>query len=188
MFWERKTEGNEYEKALKLGSTHWSDEIQRLKAELAEIDVERAALTTAAGQALLDGDQARAAEIQTALAGFASREVMIGAAVLAAEARRDDAMVEERRHQITGMIRQYHGLLVPYIESHKVVKAAERALSEAVAARHAVANSEQRDSPYRELQRVGLPPRSDRGHPGPGNHAELYRTQFAAEPEAATAA
>jgi hypothetical protein len=43
MFWKRKTQGAEHERAVELGSRHWRSAIDRLKQEADEQAVERAA-------------------------------------------------------------------------------------------------------------------------------------------------
>jgi hypothetical protein len=140
-FWKRpaKTSGDEHAAALSRTSDDWAGEIQRLRSELDEIAVTRAALTGQAGRAALDRQDALTTDLASQLAALTTREQIVNAAIRAAEDRQHDAEADEERRRLSSQLREHYGLLADYCAASAVVKQAEGALAVAVQARRPAA-------------------------------------------------
>lgn len=160
MFWKRqqRTTGPEHAAALSRTSDDWAAEIARLRAELDQLAVQRAALTAEAGRAMLDGQAARTADLQGQLAALDARERVTASAIEAAEARRHDAERDEDRKRLTVQLREYYGMVAAYCAASSVVKQAEDALSAAVQARRDTVRGDRLGVLYDTLIGAGLMP------------------------------
>lgn len=134
MFWNRapKTTGDEHAAAVARTSEDWAGEIQRLRAELDENAVKRAAAVVESGRATLDNQHARAADLAAQIRTLDTRREIVEAAISAAVDRQADAETDEARKRLTLRLRTYHASLATWAASRANVVDAERALAEAV--------------------------------------------------------
>jgi hypothetical protein len=139
-------------------AVEWSNEITQLQSELSRIDVERAALTGSAGNALLDGQGALVSDIQGKLAEFSTTAAIIQAAIAAAEGHRASARRREDREATDALESEYYTLLATHCAARVGLREAEQRLAEATAAARNAVDGVRLDTLYQALLKAGRVP------------------------------
>jgi len=157
-FWKSKprTQGEEHQKAVSKTSDQWADELARLRTEADRLSVERAAAIAEGGRAQLDHQTTKSADLARKVTEIDAQLALNGAALAAAEDRRQDAERNEERLRLVLQVREYLANVADYLAATPAVLAAEQELSAAIAARRQASDSDQRRTMYTSLQNARL--------------------------------